>query len=250
MSAKSQVSVGVWGDWFRWFAAECVLPEDDAQQLDELGFVVIEGPVPAAKWDPLIQAYDEAMRDTLAPDKAVGRTSTRVHDFVNRGAAFDALYVHPPALAAACHTIKQPFKLSNLLGRTLHPHAGAQELHVDFARDQFGWPMLGFILMIDEFRQENGATLFAPGSHKLTSPNPVKSVGMPDLPPACGPAGSVIVYNGSVVHGHGSNQTDHPRRSIQGSYVRRDAAGFDLASRVRPETRERISPLAGYLIGL
>ena len=76
--------------------------------------------------------------------------------------------------------------------------------------------MVGFILMIDDFTPENGATCFAPGSQ-----------GMDALPPscslvqACGPSGSLIVFNGSVWHGHGANGTDTPRRSIQGAYIRR-----------------------------
>ena len=37
---------------------------------------------------------------TEEPDKRVGRQSTRVHDFVNRGVAFDSLYQFAPFLAA------------------------------------------------------------------------------------------------------------------------------------------------------
>ena len=110
--------------------------------------------------------------------------------------------------------------------------------------------MLGFIVMIDEFRQENGATLFAPGSHTAHCSKPAASFRLSDVVAACGPAGSVIVYNGSVVHGHGPNQTDAPRRSIQGAYIRREAQGFELASRMLPDTRNRIGPLAHCLIGL
>ncbi len=90
--------------------------------------------------------------------------------------------------------------------------------------------MLGFIVMIDEFRDENGATRFLPGSHRSA----IDASGQPQaaehLLAACGPAGSVIVYNGSVLHGHGANMTDRPRRSIQGAYIRRTAKSVvDLA---------------------
>ena len=68
---------------------------------------------------------------------------------------------------------------------------------------------------------------------------------------ACGPAGSVIIYHGGVWHGHAANQTGEPRRSIQGGYVRREAsAGFDFASRMRPETVARLDPLARYLLAI
>ena len=68
---------------------------------------------------------------------------------------------------------------------------------------------------------------------------------------ACGPAGSVIVYNGSVWHGHSANQTSEPRRSIQGAYIRRDAeSAVNQAERIRPETLGRIGPLAKYLLAV
>src|SRR5205085_8147184 len=103
------------------------------------------------------------------PDLRVGTTSTRVSDVVNRGAAFDELYVFPPLLEACSLVIGQPFKLSSLQARTLRPHTPAQELHVDVGRDSADWPLVGFILMVDAFRPENGATRFMPGSHQWLS---------------------------------------------------------------------------------
>ncbi len=115
--------------------------------------------------------------------------------------------------------------------------------------------MVGFIMMVDEFRSDNGATRFVPGSHKwLTIP--------PDFPKdtsadyeghalACGPAGSVIVYNGSVWHGHTANRIGEPRRSIQGAYICRDAEpAVNQAARIRPETLGRIGHLAKYVLAV
>ena len=65
--------------------------------------------------------------------------------------------------------------------------------------------------------------------------------------PACGPAGSMILYNGSVWHGHGANPTDRPRRSIQGAYIRRTLESSGTL-RTNAETLDRIAPLAQYLL--
>ena len=54
--------------------------------------------------------------------------------------------------------------------RAVRPGVAAQALHVDFARDAAGWPMVGFILMVDGFRADNGATQFLSGSHHWTEP--------------------------------------------------------------------------------
>jgi ectoine hydroxylase-related dioxygenase (phytanoyl-CoA dioxygenase family) len=61
----------------------------------------------------------------------------------------------------------------------------------------------------------------------------------------------MIIYNGSVWHGHGANLTDKPRRSIQGAFIRREApSGEDLPARMKAETLTRISPLAKYLLNI
>ena len=106
------------------------------------------------------------MASATSEEIRVGSTSTKLSDLVNRGAAFDDLYVFPPLLDACCRVIGGPFKLSSLHARTLRPRTTAQELHVDVPRHSGDWPLLGFIVMIDEFRPDNGATRFIPGSHR------------------------------------------------------------------------------------
>jgi hypothetical protein len=105
-----------------------------------------------------------AVASATGDDIRIGSTSTKVSDFVNRDAELDDLYVFPPLLEACCRVIGRPFKLSSLLARTLRPCSPAQELHVDVRRDSADWPLLGFILMVDEFRPDNGATRLVPGS--------------------------------------------------------------------------------------
>jgi Phytanoyl-CoA dioxygenase (PhyH) len=233
--------------WFESIAATTVLSQSELQALQEVGFVVTRGPVLTADWTELSLAYDSAVFHADPADVREGTTTTRVQDFVNRGAAFNGLYLHPPLLEACCRIINRPFRLSSVVARTLNPGKVPKKLHVDFPSDSEGWPMVGFIFMIDTFRPENGATCFLPCSQGRTTP--------PDtfdgVVPACGPAGSMIVYNGSVWHEHGPNLTDSPRRSIQGALIRRtEKSAIDWQSRMRPDTLSRLSPLAKYLLCL
>jgi len=242
-------------DWFGSLAAMNRLPVDTAYKLRHRGFDVLPGAVPDDHIEPLVDAYTAAVSSATGADVRVGSTSTRVSDLVNRGEAFDGLYIFPALLAACCRVIGGPFKLSSLVARTLRPHSPAQELHVDVRRDSADWPILGFILMVDEFRPENGATRFVPGSHEWLS-TPEETVG--DVRAdhhgqalACARAGSLLIFNGSAWHGHTANTSDQPRRSIQGHFIPRDGqAATDFAARMQPQTHARLGPLARYVLAV
>ena len=154
-------------NWFASISAETELSPDAVNALRTDGFIVLPGPVPGTGLAELARRYEEAVSSAVPDDIRVGSTTTRVRDFVNRGAAFDQLYLYPPILQACCRVIEQPFKLSTMHARTLRPRTSAQRLHVDFPSDVRGWPMVGFILMIDDFTPENAATCFAPGSQGM-----------------------------------------------------------------------------------
>jgi hypothetical protein len=242
-------------DWFGTLAAGSALPPDAARALHERGFIVLPGPVPPGQMERLAGAYDDAVASATGDDVKTGSVTTRVNDFVNRGAEFDALYIFAPLLEACARVIGRPFKLSSMLARTLRPRSPAQELHVDVQRDSADWPLVGFILMVDKFRPDNGATRFVPGSHRWPG-NPEEA--MADRRAdhdgqtlACGPAGSLLIFNGSTWHGHTANTSAGPRRSLQGAFIPREGrAGTDFPARMRPETRARLGPLARQVLAL
>jgi ectoine hydroxylase-related dioxygenase (phytanoyl-CoA dioxygenase family) len=224
-------------------------------ELTKHGFVVLPGPFAAEEVGPLQAAYDSACARAAPEDVRVGSASTRVTDFVNRGAIFDAVYTWPPVLDAARHVIKNGFRLSALHARTLHAGAPAQALHVDLPRTSDAWPMLAFILMVDEFRPDNGATRFVPGSHRWTeAPEDVLVDPLAPYPGeilACGPAGSMILFDASTWHEHTANTSPAGRRSLQGTFIPRTGRpATDFVGRMEPETLARLSPVARWLVGI
>jgi len=251
MSERTAPTRGFTDDWFSALGAAGVLSPAARDALDREGFVVLPGPVHDSQMDRLRAAYDAAVASAAPADVRAGRSTTRVDDFVSRGEEFDGLYVHPPLLEAAAQIIGRPFKLSTLLARTLRSAAPADSLHVDVARHADAWPLVGFIFMVDAFRTDNGATRFVPGSHRRPDgpPDGVHDAG-PEVP-ACGPAGSLLVFHGSTWHGHSANVSGEPRRSIQGAFIPRDAsAAVDWRNRLQARTVGRLGALARYLLAL
>lgn len=231
------------------------LDRDLAVALEARGFVVVPGPCSGEALARLQAAYDTECANAAPDDVGVGRTSTRVTDFVNRGPVFDIVYTWPPVLDAARRVVGAAVRLSALHARTLRPGASAQALHVDVPRTSDAWPMLGVIVMVDAFRVDNGATRFVPGSHRWTrlpeSEPGDRLAPYPGEALACGPAGSMILFDASTWHGHTANSSAAPRRSLQATFIpRRGRAATDFAARMQPETLARLDAVARYVLGI
>jgi hypothetical protein len=242
-------------DFFQHIRSGCTLPRQSVRELVESGFVIIPGPVSGDLFNELTAAYDEVMALASGPDFKIASATTRMSDLLSYDPVFDDIYLYPPLLEACSHIVGEPFKLSSFLARTLRAGMSAQELHTDLPRDSEDAPLLGFILMIDPFGEENGATRFVSTSHTWT-----------DLPCdrladtrakyfgevlGCGERGTMIIFNGAIWHGHTANVTPDARRSIQGHFVRQSArSGFDFRNRLLPGRRARMGPLARYLLAL
>jgi hypothetical protein len=239
-------------DWHSAIAAESHLSPQAARELHDQGFTIVPGPALPNGPDQYSVAYDREVAAADPSDISV-RSSTRINDFVNRGPEFDGIYTFGPLLSACAMVIGRPFKLSGMRARTLESGAPTEALHVDVKHGAREWPLVGGILMIDAFTADNGATRFVPGSH-LWSSGPNESMPNPkDLHErqvlACGPAGSLIIFNASTWHGHTENRSRMRRRSVQAHFVARDAQETTHhGPRMRAETMQRIGRLAMYVL--
>jgi hypothetical protein len=256
MRALDEETVTYSDDEYEDLLARCHLSEHASAQLRDGGFVVVPGPSIPGGIERLSEAYDHAVESADPADVRVS-SSTRVIDFVNRAPEFDGIYVYSPLLAACRMIVGEPFKLSGTRARTLEPGAPTEAFHVDVKHQHRadGWPIVGFIMMVDAFDAENGATRFVPGSH-LRPHEPGELMESPANDHeaqvlASGPAGSMIIFNGSTWHGHTANRSTRRRRSLQGHFIPRDArSSIDHAERVRPEVLERIGELGRYILAI
>ncbi len=165
--------------------------------LERRGFVVVERPE-----IDLRVVYDRCVARADPDVRRVGTDCTRVHDLVTADIAFRPLW-RDPLLASVAERFLGPCKLSSVLARSVHPGGGPQALHRDCAD---GERLVGFAWMIDAFSETNGATEIVPrGEHETV--------------PLTGRAGTLVIYDGTLLHGYGHNATTGPRRSVQGAFV-------------------------------
>ncbi|MBM3806667.1 MAG: hypothetical protein FJW22_00570 [Acidimicrobiia bacterium] len=165
------------------------------------------------------------------------------------------IYVFPALLDACRQVIGSEFRLSSDHARALQPQTNAGDWHVDVQRGSKDFPLVGFIFMIDAFTQDDSATRLVPGTHRWRkTPQDSMQDCRADVEGqqlAYGPAGSLLIFNGSVWDGHGANRTNRPRRSLQGAFIPSGGqAATDFTSRMTPETRRRLGPAAQSVLGL
>jgi hypothetical protein len=214
-------------------------------ELRQHGFMVTDGPFSIDEIAKIAKDYDRSCVVTPDPQIKRGRTSTRWGGLVALE-PFYRIYSHPPLLSAAFEQIGGPIKLSSFFARSLLRNVAAEPPHQDIEPGADGYPMVGFIFMVDEFRFENGATRFIAGSQN--GPRPSADALACD---ACGPAGSMLIFDGATWHGHGANRTDSPRRSIQGAFIPQNhRAAFCWADELSVAQTNGLPADARLLLGL
>jgi ectoine hydroxylase-related dioxygenase (phytanoyl-CoA dioxygenase family) len=154
------------------------------------------------------------------------------------------------------HVLQPNYLLSATLAIKLAPGEDRQALHFD---DGFySWiarprrPVgVSVIWAIDEFTEVNGATEVIPGSHLWGDERP--EVEDPRIQPVLMPAGSAVVFQGTLWHRGGANRSSAPRLAITPQYCQpwaRQMENMTLA--VPPDVvsgyPRRVQELLGYSI--
>ncbi|MEM9620347.1 MAG: phytanoyl-CoA dioxygenase family protein [Pseudomonadota bacterium] len=190
----------------------------------EDGAVIINGVLEDQEIERFHRELDPYMEATaVGADSFTGRSTTRTGALVARSQQARDMVMHPKVLEAAneflapyCQRIQ--LHLSQII--RLKPGQGAQMIH----RDRWAWgqymkdlePQFNTIWAITDFTAENGATQVVPGS-----------IGWPDdrkaepeeICQAIMPAGSVLLYTGSVFHSGGENRSNNDRIGVNLTYT-------------------------------
>lgn len=188
------------------------------------GFTVIENVLDASA---VAQLRDDVWR--LERELAVqpaqnvfeGVRTLRIYNLLAHGTLYQQIPVHERVLPIIEGVLDRGCLVSSLSSIDIGPGEAAQPLHADDQLIPLPKPHISIICntmwALTDFTIANGATRLVPGSHRADrSPQPF---GEPvETRAAEMPAGSVLVFDGSIWHGGGANQSTERRLGVAMNY--------------------------------
>jgi ectoine hydroxylase-related dioxygenase (phytanoyl-CoA dioxygenase family) len=178
-------------------------------------------------WENLLTAQDcRQIRDVVRPwlghtgrNSFEGRQTQRIYSVLSRTRVCDGLADHPRVLAALDRLLMPNYLLSALQAINIQPGENAQLAHHDDGFYPIPRPReplaAATIWAIDDFTDDNGATVLYPGSHRWGKRRPGPA---DQAMPVVMPAGSCVFFVGTLWHGGGANTTADDRLAVTAQY--------------------------------
>lgn len=165
----------------------------------------------------VVACHDLAQGERDFRDKPTAGTE-QFANVAERVPAIGSLIDHP-ALRRLVGDALPEAHLAQVSFRSPQPGHGEQRLHADDVALDPGapWRTLVAIIALCEFRSDNGATGFIPGSHRRPDLQRLSGQldGHPDEVVALGPPGTAFAFSGHVLHRCRKNRSASPRPAIQ-----------------------------------
>lgn len=227
--------------------------EADFAALEADGYVILRGLLDRPALDA-VRAAVEPMLNLTGRNNFEGVKTQRLYDVLSKTMALNGLIEHPRVLALMDRMLAPNYLLSQAQVINILPGEAAQMLHTDdsFYQAPRPRPPLGLatIWAIDDFTADNGATAIIPRSHLWGDD---READERDAVPCVMPAGSVVLFMGTLWHGGGANRTARPRLAVTCQYCQpwlRQQENYTLgvSTEVARQLPENILRMIGYSI--
>lgn len=197
-------------------------PVDDVvASLERDGYAVVEGVLDRDETASIRAELSRTLAEVpTGRNDFEGFRTKRIYAIFAKTRALDGAATHPLVLGALEQVLGEHYLLSGPTGIEIGPGEAAQVLHHDDAIYPVAQPhpelVTNVMWALDDFTEANGATRMVPGSHW----GALAEAG-PDTPTVAAemPAGSAMLYLGSVWHGGGANRTDRARLGVAIEYI-------------------------------
>jgi ectoine hydroxylase-related dioxygenase (phytanoyl-CoA dioxygenase family) len=229
----------------------------DRRKIDEFqqnGFTRMENVLPRAEalaLRPLLQsAIDEDLARWSGNPHYIDHWM--VHNLMMRGKPFLRLLEHPLMHDCLSTVLDDKCILYAYTTSSMPPRGTnySRRIHVDCPRFIPGYVSnVGWLLALDDFTDENGASYALPGSHARSDVPSEKEFysGATRWYPK---AGDAILFNARLFHAGGENQTDRPRHALTlnvcRSYMRQR---FDYPRLVPADLVAELGPIGRRFLG-
>ncbi len=190
---------------------------DAVAEIDRNGYVVLERAIEPGLVDELLSTIRRVERDLGVEPKgtaAEGHATKRMYNLLVKDPAFQAMPVHTSVLPIVEQVLDRGCLLSGMTAIDIGPGEHAQPMHGDDIVMARHMPpphpplMVTSMWALTDFTADNGGTRFVPGSHMFPgTPEAPGALDGVDVRPLEMPAGSVMIFHGSLWHGGGANVT-------------------------------------------
>jgi ectoine hydroxylase-related dioxygenase (phytanoyl-CoA dioxygenase family) len=207
--------------------AQTQRPEDVAALVAERGWAILPGAIAPELARALVARIDALLEELRVPfgsNAFLGLRTRRIFNLLARDPGFERVPLHEAVLPVVEALLGRELLLSSLTAIEMSPGQEAQPFHADDGSYGLPKPHPPFnataLWALSDFTLENGATRLVPDSHRRER-NPRRGE-QPEFESALMPAGSVLVYHGSLWHAGGANRSSARRLAIVCNYC----AGF------------------------
>lgn len=174
----------------------------------------------AAALEADLRRLEDELGAVPAANSFEGTHTVRIYNLLARGRRYQQIPVHPEVLPVVEAVLDPGCLVSSLSSIAIDPGETAQPIHADDQLIPLPKPhpatVCNTMWAVTDFTEANGATRVIPGSH-LADDSPTYGDHYESVPAEM-PAGSVLVWHGSLWHGGGANTTDRRRVGVAMNY--------------------------------